>query len=195
VRSDEYWCVNSSLVTLASIASIATFAVVAQLARARGLARRGETVARSGGLAHYVAYFFFVPYVVIAARPGPEIEIPEPLRWIGLAFIVAGVAFSLWAIATLGRHYDLELEIHRDHELVRTGPYRFVRHPVYTGLGLHFAGACLATGNLLLIAGTLLVTYPALYLRARTEERLLRQRFGAAYDEYARRVRMLVPLL
>jgi protein-S-isoprenylcysteine O-methyltransferase Ste14 len=46
-----------------------------------------------------------------------------------------------------------------------------------------------------LIAGTLLVTYPALYLRARTEERLLRQRFGAAYDEYARRVRMLVPLL
>jgi protein-S-isoprenylcysteine O-methyltransferase Ste14 len=192
VRSDEYWCVNSSLVTLASIASIATFAVVAQLARARGLARRGETVARSGGLAHYVAYFFFVPYVVIGARPGPEIEIPEPLRWIGLAFIVAGVAFSLWAIATLGRHYDLELEIHRDHELVRTGPYRFVRHPVYTGLGLHFAGACLATGNLLLIAGTLLVTYPALYLRARTEERLLRQRFGAAYDEYARRVRMLL---
>ena len=195
MRSDEYWCVNSSLVTVVSIASIVTFMVVAQLSRARGLARRGETVARSGGLAHYVAYFFFVPYVVIAARPGPEIEIPEPLGWVGLVFIVAGVALSLWAMATLGRHYDLELEIHRDHELVRTGPYRFVRHPVYTGLGLHFAGACLATGNLLLIAGTLLVTYPALHLRARTEERLLRERFGGAYDEYARHVPMLVPLL
>ena len=109
--------------------------------------------------------------------------------------IAAGVMFSMWAIATLGRHYDLELEIHSDHELVRTGPYRFVRHPVYTGLGLHFAGACLATGNLLLIAGTLLVTYPALYLRAVTEERLLRERFGAAYAEYAREVGMLVPLL
>lgn len=181
--------------TVVSIASIVTFMAVAQLSRARGLTRRGETVARSGGLAHYVAYFFFVPYVVIGARPGPEIEVPEPLRGVGVVFIVAGVAFSLWAIATLGRHYDLELEIHRDHELVRTGPYRFVRHPVYTGLGLHFAGACLATGNLLLIAGTLLVTYPALYLRARTEERLLRERFGGAYDEYARRVRMLVPLL
>ena len=78
---------------------------------------------------------------------------------------------------------------------MRTGPYRFVRHPVYTGLGLHFAGACLATGNLLLIAGTLLVTYPALYLRAVTEERLLRERFGAAYAEYVRKVGMLVPLL
>jgi protein-S-isoprenylcysteine O-methyltransferase Ste14 len=46
-----------------------------------------------------------------------------------------------------------------------------------------------------LIAGTLLLTYPALYLRAKTEERLLRERFGAAYDDYAREVGMLVPLL
>jgi protein-S-isoprenylcysteine O-methyltransferase Ste14 len=182
-------------VTIVSLASIVTFMVVAQLSRARGLARRGETLARSGGPAHYVAYFFFVPYVAIAVRLGPELDIPEPLRWAGLALIVAGIAFSLWAIATLGRHYDLELEIHRDHELVRTGPYRVVRHPVYTGLVLHFAGACLATGNLLLIGGTVLVTYPALYLRAKTEERLLRERFGAEYDAYARRVGMLVPLL
>jgi protein-S-isoprenylcysteine O-methyltransferase Ste14 len=187
--------VNPSLVTLVSIAGIATFMAVAQLSRMRGLARRGETLARSRGLAHYVAYFFFVPYVVIAARPGPELDVPESLRWAGLALVVLGVAFALWAIATLGRHYDEELEIHRDHELVRKGPYRFIRHPLYTGLGLHFAGACLATGNLVLIAGTLLVTYPALYLRAKTEERLLRERFGPAYDEYAREVGMLVPLL
>ena len=181
--------------TFVAIAGIVTFMVVAQLSRIRGLTRRGETLVRSRGLAHYVAYFFFVPYVVIAVRPGPELDVPEPLRWVGLAVVVLGIAFALWAIATLGRHYDVELEIHRDHELVRKGPYRFVRHPLYTGLGLHFAGACLATGNLLLIAGTLVVTYPALYLRAKTEERLLRERFGPAYDEYAREVGMLVPLL
>jgi protein-S-isoprenylcysteine O-methyltransferase Ste14 len=186
---------GQALVTVVSIASIVSFMVVAQVSRARGIARRGETLARSRGLAHYVAYFFFVPYVVIAVRPGPEIDVPDPLRWAGLALVVLGVAFSLWAIATLGRHYDLELEVHRDHELVRAGPYRFVRHPVYTGLMLHFAGACLATGNLLLIAGTLLVTYPALLLRARTEERLLRERFGAAYEAYAREVGMLGPVL
>lgn len=186
---------SPSLVTIVSVASIVMFMAVAQVSRIRGVARRGETLARSRGLAHYVAYFFFVPYLVIALRPGLELDVPEPLRWAGLALVVLGVAFALWAIATLGRHYDLELEVHRDHELVRSGPYRFVRHPIYTGLGLHFAGACLATGNLLLIAGTLLVTYPALYLRAKTEERLLRERFGAAYDEYARQVGMLVPLL
>jgi protein-S-isoprenylcysteine O-methyltransferase Ste14 len=186
---------SSGLVTIVSVASIVTFMAVAQVSRIRAVARRGETLARSRGLAHYVAYFFFVPYLVIAARPGPELDVPEPLRWIGLALVVLGIAFALWAIAALGRHYDLELEVHQGHELVRSGPYRFVRHPVYTGLGLHFAGACFGTGNLLLIAGTLLVTYPALYLRAKTEERLLRERFGAAYEEYARQVGMLVPLV
>src|SRR3979490_1555867 len=179
---------SSPLVALVAIASIVTFMVVAQVSRIRGLARRGDTLARSRGLAHYVAYFFFVPYIVIAARPGPEIDLPEPLRWAGLGLVVLGVAFAVWAIATLGRHYDLELEIHRDHELVRGGPYRFVRHPVYTGLALHFARACWAPGLLVLIAGPLLVPFPGLYLRAWTEERLLRERFGPAYDAYAREV-------
>jgi protein-S-isoprenylcysteine O-methyltransferase Ste14 len=194
VRGHDYWRVSGTLVTVVAVASIGTFMLVAQLSRVRGVARRGETLARSRGPAHYIAYFFFVPYVVIAARPGPELDVPEPLRWLGLALTVLGVGFALWAIATLGRHYDLELEIHRDHELVRAGPYRVVRHPIYTGLALHFVGICLATGNLLLIAGTVLVTFPAFYLRAKTEEALLRERFGEQYETYAREVGMLVPL-
>lgn len=119
---------------------------------------------------------------------------PPALQWLGVAISALGVAFALWSIVVLGRHYDLVLEVHADHELVRRGPYAVVRHPVYTGLGVHFAGACLATGNLLLILGTLLVSYPAFYLRARAEEALLRERFGAEYERYAREVPMLVPL-
>jgi protein-S-isoprenylcysteine O-methyltransferase Ste14 len=168
--------------------------VSAQIAYRRALTRRGATVRTAGGLASLVPYFFWVPYVVIGLRPGPELDVPEALRWLGAALAAGGVAFSLWSIVTLGRHYDLVLEVHQDHELVRRGPYALVRHPVYTGLGLHFAGACLGTGNLVLIAGTLLVSYPAFYLRARAEERLLRDRFGAQYEKYAREVPMLVPL-
>jgi protein-S-isoprenylcysteine O-methyltransferase Ste14 len=169
--------------------------VSAQFAQRRAIARRGSTVSTAGGLASVVPYFFWVPYVVIALRPGPELEIPEPLRWVGVALSALGVVLSLWAMVALGRHYDLVLEVHEDHELVSAGPYSLVRHPVYTGLALHFAGACLATGNFLLIAGTLLVSFPSFYLRARAEERLLRDRFGAEYDVYAREVPMLVPRL
>ena len=59
---------------------------------------------------------------------------------------------------------------------------------------IHFIGACLATGNLLLTAGTVLITFPALYLRAAAEERLLRASHGPAYDANARRVPMLIPV-
>ena len=167
----------------------------AQIAQRRAVSRRGATIRTAGGLAALAPYFFWVPYVVIAMRPGPELEVPEALAWVGLALSVLGVAFSLWAIVTLGRHYDLVLEVHEDHDLIRGGPYALVRHPVYTGLALHFAGVCLATGNALLIAGTLLLSFPAFYLRASAEETLLRERFGPEYEKYAREVPMLVPLL
>lgn len=168
--------------------------VSAQIAQRRAVSRRGATVRTAGGLAALTPYFFWVPYVVILVRPGPEMEVTDALVWVGILLSVLGVAFSLWAIVTLGRHYDLILEVHQDHELIRRGPYALVRHPVYSGLALHFAGLCLATGNWLLIAGTLLVSFPAFYLRARAEETLLRERFGHDYEKYARDVPMLVPL-
>jgi len=124
---------------------------------------------------------------------GPEVPFPDAVRVAGVILTIGGVAFSLWSIATLGRHYDLVLEIHAGHQLVRRGPFAWVRHPVYTGLALHFIGACLATGNVLLTVGTLLVSFPTFVIRARAEEQLLREQFGAEYDRYVREVPMLVP--
>jgi protein-S-isoprenylcysteine O-methyltransferase Ste14 len=185
--------ISSELVAAVVVLSGATFIVFAQLARARAVTRRGPSVRISGGVAQVAPYFFWVPYVVVVLRPGPELPLPDALRGLGLVLAAAGVALALWAIVTLGRHYDLVLEIHSDHQLVRDGPFAWARHPVYTGLIVHFIGACLATGNLLLVAGTLFGTIPAFVVRARAEERLLRERFGAEYERYAEEVGMLVP--
>lgn len=187
--------IGDGFVSLVVIAGGVSFIVFAQLARRRAVAERGGSLRVSAGLPQLVPYFFWVPYVVVALRPGPNIALADPVRLGGAALSIAGIALSLWAIGTLGRHYDLVLEIHAGHQLVRHGPYAWVRHPVYTGLGLHFVGACLATGNVLLMIGTLVVTFPAFYLRARAEEALLRQQFGADYGRYAKEVGMLVPLL
>jgi len=177
------------------IGSFAAFMLVAQFARARGRRLRGPSVQRAVGIAQWSPYFFWVPYAVIWLRPGPSLELLEPITWLGLALGVGGVASALWAIVAIGRHYDLELEVHADHEVVRTGPYRLVRHPIYTGLLIHLIGACLATGNLLLAAGTFLVVLPIFYLRARIEEELLRKQLGPAYDAYAREVGMVIPFV
>ena len=182
------------LVTMVAVGSMVSYLYLASAIRRRALARGRESVARATGAARWLPFFIFVPYLVLALRPGPEIDVPTVLRWIGLALIVAGSAFSFWSASTLGAHFDLDVEVHGGHEIIDRGPYRIVRHPVYLGIAFHFIGACLATGNLLLTAGTVLITFPALYLRAAAEERLLRESLGPAYDAYARRVPMLIPV-
>jgi protein-S-isoprenylcysteine O-methyltransferase Ste14 len=185
--------IGDEAISFAVIAAGAVFITFAQLARRRAVAARGGSLRVSSGIPQLLPYLFWVPYVVVALRPGPQIAFAEPLKVAGAALSMLGVAISLWAIVTLGRHYDLVLEVHAGHRLVRHGPFTWVRHPVYTGLALHFIGACLATGNLLLIVGTLLVTFPALYARARAEESLLREQFAGEYDRYMDEVPMLVP--
>jgi protein-S-isoprenylcysteine O-methyltransferase Ste14 len=185
--------ISADLVSAIVIASFAAFMLAAQISRARAVTRRGVSVRRARGIADAATYFFWLPYLVVWLRPGPSVEVPPPIQWIGLALAVGGVLFALWAMATLGRHYDLQLEVHGGHEVVRHGPYGVVRHPIYTGLAIHSLGAMLATGNLVFIAGTLAVTFPVFVLRARTEEALLRAELGADYDRYAADVPMLVP--
>ena len=183
---------SGELVAWTCALSFAGYGIYATRLRARVLRGR-RTVATGGALARYIPYFIWVPYVVIAVRPGPEIAFPDAVRWAGLGLVVGGIGFSIWAARTLGRHFDMEVEVHEGHEVVDRGPFAIVRHPVYVGLAVHLIGGCLATGNGLLIAGTLLAAYPALYVRAAAEEGLLRARLGPAYDAYARRVPMLIP--
>jgi protein-S-isoprenylcysteine O-methyltransferase Ste14 len=187
--------VSGELVAAVTVAAILGYLAVALAVRHRSLRARGPSLRREGGPAAWLPYFLPVPYLVAALRPPPEIAVPEPARWAGLAVVVLGAAFSAWAALTLGRHFDVEVELHAGHEVVRRGPYAVVRHPVYSGLALHLLGACVATGNLVLLAGTLLVALPAFYLRAAVEERLLRDGLGPAYAAYAREVGMLVPFI
>jgi len=187
--------VSGELVAVVTIAGIVGYLTLAIAVRARSRRSRGPSLLRIGGAAALLPYLVPIPYAVIAFRPGPELAVPDTLRWAGLAIVLVGIACSMWAALTLGRHFDMEVELHAGHEVVRAGPYALVRHPVYGGLGLHLLGACLATGNLLLLAGTLLGAVPALYARASVEERLLREHLGPGYAEYAREVGMLVPFI
>lgn len=186
---------SAGLIAAISAGCIAGYLAIAMAVRRRSIRVRGPSLRREGGAAAALPYFVPIPYLVTALRPGPELAVPEPLRWVGLGLVVAGAAFAAWAAITLGRHFDIEVEFHAGHEVVRRGPYALVRHPVYSGLALHLLGACLATGNLLMLAGTIFVAIPAFYLRASVEERLLRRELGLAYDDYAREVGMLVPFL
>lgn len=107
---------------------------------------------------------------------------------VGIALTAAGVAFSIVARLYLGQNWSATATIKQDHELIRTGPYRLVRHPIYTGTLIAAIGTAIAFGELRdLLALPLFVV--GFWLKARAEERLLMSNFGDRYAAYRRGVR------
>ena len=115
-----------------------------------------------------------------------------PLWWLGITLMLAGMPLRWWSIHVLARHFTVDVAIRDDHELVRRGPYRRLRHPSYTGLLVTFAGFALCLGNWLSLA-TLLPVVLALLWRIQVEERALSVAFPEGYRTYARATKRLIP--
>jgi protein-S-isoprenylcysteine O-methyltransferase Ste14 len=111
----------------------------------------------------------------------------------GLVLIVACIALRAWSIGTLGRFFQYAIQIQSGHTVVTSGPYRFVRHPSYTGLILGVTGYALACGDVWSLAAAAVLTGTGLTIRIRVEERQLRDSLGADYDEFAARRKRLIP--
>jgi|SRR5579859_850753 len=113
---------------------------------------------------------------------------------IGLILTVSGMAFACWARYTLGQNWSSKVTIKVDHELIRRGPYAYVRHPIYTGLLLAIIGTALAVAEWRTVAAVLLA-WISFYQKARTEEKMLSQEFGAAFAEHCRHTGFFLPRL
>jgi protein-S-isoprenylcysteine O-methyltransferase Ste14 len=113
--------------------------------------------------------------------------------WVCVGLIVAGFALSWWARIYLGALWSGSITTKADHKIVDRGPYGMVRHPIYTGVLLAVFATAAAKGTVLGLAGAAIITL-GLWLKASVEERWLREELGAdAYDDYRRRVPMLLP--
>jgi len=112
----------------------------------------------------------------------------------GLAFTALGLGFAVWARVHLGRNWSSRPTIRVGHTLVRTGPYRFVRNPIYTGLLIGFTGTAIVIGAFWAFVLILFLT-AAFLMRIREEEKLLLGEFGEEYEKYRREVRALIPYL
>jgi protein-S-isoprenylcysteine O-methyltransferase Ste14 len=116
------------------------------------------------------------------------------IGWLFAAITVAGMLFMWWARLHLGRLWSSSVTRKSDHSVIDTGPYAIVRHPIYTGLLLAIGATVCVRASAQTVAGAALIA-TGIYIKARVEEQFLREQLGEeAYDAYARRVPMLVPL-
>ncbi len=145
-----------------------------------------------------VLLFQVIPLAIVAWGPFADrrsiavLRDAAILRWGGVLLYAVGFLAMHWAEAHLGRLFSVQVAIQRGHRLVTDGPYRFLRHPRYAGVLLFLSGLSLLYRSwpaLCLVAVVLLVVV----WRIGDEEALMREHFGAEWDDYARRTSRLVP--
>ena len=115
-----------------------------------------------------------------------------PVQVAGLAITVAGMGFAVWARVHLGRNWSSAPMIKEQHELIRSGPYRLVRHPIYTGLLLAAVGTFLVSGKVRGVLGVVLI-YLGFVIKSRIEEEFMVRTFGSEYDDYRRSTGAIFP--
>ncbi|HEV8677220.1 MAG TPA: isoprenylcysteine carboxylmethyltransferase family protein [Candidatus Paceibacterota bacterium] len=128
----------------------------------------------------------------VSLRPGFEQTSPL-LAMIGDACAVVGITFAIWARYTLGRNWGMPMSVKEKPELVTSGPYALVRHPIYTGVLLALLGSTFVVGLWWLIIFAVGTIY-FLYSAAR-EEALMMKEFPNEYPAYKARTKMLIPLI
>jgi protein-S-isoprenylcysteine O-methyltransferase len=121
--------------------------------------------------------------------------LPLWVSGVGAFVTVVGLAIRVWALTTLGRFFTMPITIRTDHEIVRSGPYRWIRHPAYTGGFLTAFGIPIVLGTPVGILVAIVALLSVYVYRIRIEEGVLVARFGEEYREYSRTTyRMLPPV-
>lgn len=173
--------------------------VVYWLISARGAKRNVRGIPWWRGAGIRVA--LLVILALILCRPGFRqflvsrriIPVDPAIAGAGIALCAAGIALSIWARRHLGRNWGMPMSLKEGHELVITGPYRVVRHPIYTGILTAMLGST-ATGSPLW--PILFVLFGGYFLYSATvEERLMLRQFPTRYPAYRRRTKMLIPFV
>ena len=122
--------------------------------------------------------------------------VPRTLEWetFGAAVTIAGLVIAIWARFYLGANWSATVTVKQDHQLIRSGPYSVVRHPIYSGLLLAMLGTATYVGEIRGLFAVALATW-GWKMKSRLEEAFMESEFGEQYVRYRREVKALVPFL
>jgi len=149
---------------------------------------------------------YWLPLVIAVLLMGPGdwfgrtwlreqfIEHSNLVGAIGISISSIGFVVACWSRYQLGKNWSLSVQEKRDHELIQTGMYRWVRHPIYTGLLLMFVGSSFIVGDYRAIISVAIV-FTSFWFKLRKEEVVLSRAFGTQYAEYKRNTKALIPFL
>lgn len=138
-----------------------------------------------------------IAFLVLSPRIASSAEIRPPLAslLIGTVIFATGEVLRIWSRATLGKYFTYTVQTSTEQPVIQTGPYRFVRHPSYTGIMLMVIGLGAAWANWLGLAVVTVLTMVAIRYRIHVEEAVLTSDLDGRYDAYSRTHKRLVPYI
>jgi protein-S-isoprenylcysteine O-methyltransferase Ste14 len=158
-----------------------------------------RTVERRGRAAQIILFAIgFVGSRIIASEPEYSFHLMRATIFSqvgGIGLCVVGLGFSIWARRFLGSNWSGNITLKENHELIRTGPYRFVRHPIYTGIILALVGTAVALD--LTTSQVFFFSFLTIGLKVKSlgEEKIMQRHFGQAYMDYMSQVKALIPFV
>jgi protein-S-isoprenylcysteine O-methyltransferase Ste14 len=172
--------------------------IVYWLIRARWTKAIAEKESARSALTHRIPLGLSYLLLADGHLPGPlNLSVTPDADWargMGISVCLLGLFFTLWARWTLAGNWSSNVAFKQGHELIETGPYRFVRHPIYTGILAMCLGTALDSGRLRCWLALLLMTI-TFGIKLMQEERLMLRHFPDQYPAYRKRVKALVPLI
>jgi protein-S-isoprenylcysteine O-methyltransferase len=164
-----------------------------------GRARRAKDSSKDAGSLRILWLTIQISLMVgIAAAfavPAARIHPARVIFPIGLGFYACGLALRWWAIIYLGRFFTVNVTVATDHRVVDSGPYRYIRHPSYTGGLLAFLGLSLCLSNAFSILIIMIPIFLAFRKRMDIEESVLATALEPSYRDYVRRTKRLIPFV
>jgi protein-S-isoprenylcysteine O-methyltransferase Ste14 len=119
----------------------------------------------------------------------------DSITIIGLILLVIGICFRVWSINVLGKNFTATVKITEEHELIKTGPYKIIRHPSYLGAFIAIIGCPVFLNDTYTIFISCIAMVIAYYFRITVEEKTLSNHFGKYYEDYKKNTYRLVPLI
>ena len=134
----------------------------------------------------------FTDWIRIPALDARFLPRHSEIVWLGVALTAAGVALAIWARWSLGRNWSDKVVLKVDHELIRNGPYRYLRHPIYSGVLIAVAGTALKIGEWRGVVA-LVALGMNYFVKAKREEAILAANFGEAFAAHKRHTGFFLP--
>ena len=142
-----------------------------------------------------LAISFTTAWLPVILDFGRLLLLGDWLTWVGAAIMISGIIFRRYVISVLGKYFTANVQIQKDHELIKAGPYRYIRHPAYLGILIVALGLGIALANW--ISLLLCIVFPVIGVmqRIKVEEKELERYFGKQYQDYRKSTWCIVPYI